>query len=223
MIKEGSTVGILGATGYGKTTLAALLDRLYDLPEGQGTIRIGGEDIRSFKRSVLRRAIGFVLQEPYLFSRTLEENLTIAGRDTTREDLQEAVRTAALEDTINGFAEGYQTAVGERGVTLSGGQKQRTAIAQTLMKHAPIVVFDDALSAVDAATDAKIRRSLKQDLKGTTKIFISHRLTTLMDADEIFVIQQGRIAEHGNHEQLLAADGIYRRIFNLQSAQEAEW
>ena len=223
VIKEGSTVGILGATGYGKTTLAALLDRLYDLPEGQGTIRIGGEDIRSFKRSVLRRAIGFVLQEPYLFSRTLEENLTIAGRDTTREDLQEAVRTAALEDTINGFAEGYQTAVGERGVTLSGGQKQRTAIAQTLMKHAPIVVFDDALSAVDAATDAKIRRSLKQDLKGTTKIFISHRLTTLMDADEIFVIQQGRIAEHGNHEQLLAADGIYRRIFNLQSAQEAEW
>ena len=147
----------------------------------------------------------------------------IAADDADESALAECVSTAALEETINGFPEGYGTYVGERGVTLSGGQKQRTAIAQTLMKHSPVVIFDDALSAVDAATDAKIRAALKKNLNSITKIFISHRLTTLMDADEIFVIQQGRIAEHGNHEQLLQKDGIYRRIYSLQSAQEAEW
>ncbi|MBR2728072.1 MAG: ABC transporter ATP-binding protein [Solobacterium sp.] len=222
-IKEGSTVGILGATGYGKTTLAALIDRMYELPPENGTITIGGTDIRDLKRSSLRRAVGFVLQEPYLFSRTLKENLLIAADDPDESRLAESVSTAALEETIQDFPEGYGTFVGERGVTLSGGQKQRTAIAQTLMKHSPVVIFDDALSAVDAATDAKIRAALKKNLNHTTKIFISHRLTTLMDADEIFVIQQGRIAEHGSHEQLLQQDGIYRRIYSLQSAQEAEW
>ncbi len=222
-IKEGSTVGILGATGYGKTTLVELICRIYDLPEGQGTITIGGTDIRTLKRSALRRAAGLILQEPYLFSRTLKENLTIVDDTADEAALSEAVNTAALKETIEDFPEGYETSVGERGVTLSGGQKQRTAIAQTLMKHSPIVIFDDALSAVDAATDVRIRTELKKALAGVTKIFVSHRLTTLMDADEIFVIQQGRIAEHGSHNELLAYNGIYRRIFDLQSAQEAEW
>ena len=217
-VREGTTFGILGSTGSGKSTLMLLLDRLYELPEQGGHITIGGTDIRSIKASWLRSKIGMVLQEPYLFSRTLAENIAITEREET--DLprvRRAARTASLDETVERFAKGYDTYVGERGVTLSGGQKQRTAIAQMLMRKAPIMVFDDSLSAVDAETDAKIRSALKESTQGATVILIAHRITTLMNADYIIVMDRGRIAEEGTHEELLALGGIYRRIYDLQT------
>ena len=160
-MKAGTTLGILGGTGSGKSTLMLLLDRLYDLPPENGRITIGGVDIASISREHLRRNIGIVLQEPFLFSRTLQENLAIAGDGLTLTDIREAARAACLDDTIQGFTKGYDTFVGERGVTLSGGQKQRAAIARMLTSKTPIMIFDDSLSAVDAETDAKIRAALE--------------------------------------------------------------
>ncbi len=218
-IPAGTTLGILGGTGSGKSTLMYLLDRLYDIPEGNGTITIGGVDIRNIKASWLRQNIGMVLQEPYLFSRTLSENIRIARQSSDMKDVQFAARIASLEEAVDHFSEGYDTFVGERGVTLSGGQKQRTAIAQMLIRKPPVMIFDDSLSAVDAETDAKIRASLKENVGDATVILIAHRITTLMNADQIIVMDQGRIAERGTHEQLLEKNGIYRRIYDLQMQQ----
>lgn len=272
-IREGSTVGILGGTGSGKSTLMYLLDRLYDLPEGCGRITIGGRDIKDIDRKALRRHIGLVLQEPFLFSRTLAENIAVtrdiretpgdgeaaadgrkavgsdgiatdvgqdfgdgtagvrdgrernAGAPDDRngtaggawmEEVRRAAKAAALDETIEKFADGYDTFVGERGVTLSGGQKQRTAIAQVLMKKPPVMVFDDSLSAVDMETDAKIRQRLKAFTGEATVVLISHRIVTLMQADRIIVLDHGRIAEAGSHEELLSADGLYRKIYEIQ-------
>jgi ATP-binding cassette subfamily B protein len=220
-VKKGTTVGILGGTGSGKSTLMYLLDRLYDLPEEDGKITIGGVDIRRIKREWIRKNIGMVLQEPYLFSRTLEENIRIARPTAEHQDVMRATHIAALDESIDHFNEGYDTFVGERGVTLSGGQKQRTAIAQMLIRKPEIMVFDDSLSAVDAETDAKIRAELKENVSESTVILIAHRITTLMDADLIIVMDQGRVVEEGNHEQLLAKNGIYRRIYDLQSQQSS--
>lgn len=216
-VPGGKTVGILGGTGSGKSTLMYLLDRLYDLPEGSGKITISGVDIRDIPLELIRRNIGMVLQEPYLFSRTLEENIAIARNDASHEDVLKASRIASLDHAVNHFKEGYETFVGERGVTLSGGQKQRTAIAQMIIRQAPIMVFDDSLSAVDAETDATIRARLKNSTGESTVILIAHRITTLMDADEIIVLDNGRIAEMGTHRTLMEKNGIYRRIYELQS------
>lgn len=216
-VPGGKTIGILGGTGSGKSTLMYLLDRLYDLPEGSGKITIDGVDIRDIPLTELRRNIGMVLQEPYLFSRTLEENIAIATKDARHEDVLSASRIASLDHAVSHFKEGYETFVGERGVTLSGGQKQRTAIAQMIIRHAPIMVFDDSLSAVDAETDATIRKRLKENIAESTVILIAHRITTLMDADEIIVLDNGRIAECGNHQELMEKNGIYRKIYDLQS------
>ena len=216
-VPGGKTIGILGGTGSGKSTLMYLLDRLYDLPEGSGKITIDGVDIRDIPLTELRRNIGMVLQEPYLFSRTLEENIAIATKDARHEDVLSASRIASLDHAVSHFKEGYETFVGERGVTLSGGQKQRTAIAQMIIRHAPIMVFDDSLSAVDAETDATIRKRLKENIAESTVILIAHRITTLMDADEIIVLDNGRIAECGNHKELMEKNGIYRKIYDLQS------
>lgn len=221
-IPEGSTVGIIGATGSGKSTLMYLLDRLQELQENGGSITINGTDIRRIRRESLRRQIGMVLQEPYLFSRTLEENIRIARPKATREDIRQASRIASLDGAIQRFEKGYDTYVGERGVTLSGGQKQRAAIAQMLIRKPPIMIFDDSLSAVDAETDAEIRHSLKENTHGSTVILIAHRLTTLMNADQIIVLDQGKIAEQGTHEELLEKNGIYRKIYDLQFGKEAE-
>ncbi len=224
-IKAGTTVGILGGTGSGKSTLMYLLDRLYELPEGDGTITIGGTDIRDIRRDWLRRHIGMVLQEPFLFSRTLEENIAIAKEteeDSAHahlEEVQRAARIASLDGTIRHFARGYDTFVGERGVTLSGGQKQRTAIAQMLVREPDIMVFDDSLSAVDAKTDGQIRRALQENGGDATVLLIAHRITTLMHADQIIVLDRGRIAQTGTHQELLEQDGIYRRIYELQVQQ----
>jgi ATP-binding cassette subfamily B protein len=218
-VKGGTTVGILGGTGSGKSTLVHLLDRLYELPKENGRIRIGGTDIADLKASELRKNIGLVLQEPYLFSRTLEDNIRIGLDGASREDVQEASKVACLDTAIAHFAEGYDTYVGERGVTLSGGQKQRTAIAQMLIRKPPILIFDDSLSAVDAKTDSEIRMALKKHTTSATVLLISHRITTLMQADQIIVLDRGRIAEKGTHEELLEKHGIYRKIYDLQMQQ----
>ena len=217
-IPAGSTVGILGGTGSGKSTLMYLLEKLYPLGEGQGRILIGDTDLSKISNSHVRSQIGMVLQEPYLFSRTIEENIAISSKSFSREEVRRASGTADLIDTIDRFPSGFETFVGERGVTLSGGQKQRTAIAQTLIRRCPVMIFDDSLSAVDAETDARIRASLRKDTEGATVILIAHRITTLMHADQIIVMEKGRVREKGTHEELLAAGGIYRRIYDLQMA-----
>lgn len=215
-IKAGSTVGILGGTGSGKSTLMYLLDRLYDIPEGSGRILIGDTDISDIRSDYLRKNIGFVLQEPFLFSRTLSENIGITRNLSSSASVKKAARIAALDSTIENFSKGYETYVGERGVTLSGGQKQRTAIAQMIISDPKIMVFDDSLSAVDTQTDAKIRAALKDDMDTKTVILISHRLTTLMHSDNIIVMDRGRIVEEGSHDELLSKGGIYKKIYDIQ-------
>lgn len=218
-IPQGTTFGILGGTGSGKSTITSLLDRMYE--PTAGSIRIGGVDIRDIRAEWLRRHIGLVLQEPYLFSRTLGENIGITGTDVPPEEIHRAARIASLEDAVRHFANGYQTLVGERGVTLSGGQKQRTAIAQTILRRTPVMIFDDSLSAVDTETDVRIRRALREAASDTTVILISHRITTLMHADQICVLNHGRVEAIGTHEELMAGGGTYRRIAEIQ-AQGAE-
>ncbi|MCL2628839.1 MAG: ABC transporter ATP-binding protein/permease [Oscillospiraceae bacterium] len=216
-IKSGTTFGILGATGSGKSTVTYLLNRLYDLPEDGGAITIGDVDITQIKKSYLRRNIGLVLQEPFLFSKTLLENIDIASREGNLDKVREKAQIAEVDDNIMGFSKGYDTIIGERGVTLSGGQKQRVAIARTLMMNAPVMVFDDSMSALDMETDAKIRESLREDTQGATVILISHRISTLMKADVIMVLEEGSVAEIGSHAELVEKDGIYRRVYDLQS------
>ena len=216
-VKNGTTFGILGATGSGKSTITYLLNRLYDLSEDSGKIMIGGIDISQIKKRYLRRNIGLVLQEPFLFSKTILENIDIASRKRDLTKVREKAKIAAVDDNIEGFSKGYDTIVGERGVTLSGGQKQRVAIARTLMMDAPIMVFDDSMSNLDMETDAQIRESLREDTEGSTVILISHRISTLMKADVIMVLEDGKVEEIGSHAELVQKDGIYRRIYDLQS------
>ena len=219
-IPAGKTFAVLGATGSGKSTMMHLLDRLYDLEPGCGRITIGGTDIADISRAYLRRNIGIVLQEPFLFSRTIRENIAAVRPGATMEEVRRHAGTAHVDEAILEFADGYDTIVGERGVTLSGGQKQRVAIARTLMLDAPILIFDDSLSAVDAETDAEIRASLHQAKGSATVILISHRITTLMQADCILVLQDGRVAEVGSHDELMARGGLYREIYDLQMTGE---
>ena len=219
-MKAGTTLGILGGTGSGKSTLMLLLDKLYLLEENGGRITIGGTDIRKIRTAHLRRNIGMVLQEPYLFSRTIAENIGIVSPELDMEAVRSAAAAAALDETIRSFAAGYETTVGERGVTLSGGQKQRAAIARTLMSQTPILIFDDSLSAVDTETDAKIRQAISQRFGKASVILISHRITTLSSADKIIVLDRGRIVEEGTHEQLKCAGGIYQKIYETQSGSQ---
>ena len=220
-MKAGTTLGILGGTGSGKSTLMLLLDKLYELAPENGSITIGGRDIRKIKTAHLRKNIGMVLQEPFLFSRTIAENIGITSPELDMERIRDAARAAALDETVVSFAQGYDTMVGERGVTLSGGQKQRTAIARMLTQNVPIMIFDDSLSAVDTETDAKIRHAISQRFGKASVILISHRITTLSAADKILVLDHGRIAEEGTHDVLKSAGGIYQKIYESQTgAQE---
>ena len=215
-IPAGKTFAVLGSTGSGKSTMMHLLDRLYDLGEGEGRITIGGVDIRNIRRDHLRKNIGLVLQEPFLFSRTIKENISIAHPGSGMEEVRSAAGIACVDEAIDTFTDGYDTIVGERGVTLSGGQKQRVAIARMLMQNAPIMIFDDSLSAVDAETDAKIRAALHERMGEATVILISHRITTLMQADMILVLEDGKLSQMGTHNDLIAREGIYRDIYDIQ-------
>ena len=219
-MKAGSTLGILGGTGSGKSTMMLLLDKLYELKPEDGRITIGGTDIRQIKTAHLRKNIGMVLQEPFLFSRTIAENIGIASPELDMDVIRSAATAAALDETVMAFSQGYETMVGERGVTLSGGQKQRSAIARMLTADTPIMIFDDSLSAVDTQTDAKIRQAISQRFGKASVILISHRITTLSAADQILVLDHGRIVERGSHEELKAAGGIYQKIYETQTSSQ---
>ncbi len=212
-IKMGETVGILGATGSGKSTLMLLLCGLYPLKKGidSGHITVFGRDISEIDKKALRNRVSIVLQEPYLFSRTLYENLCLGKDSATKEAVEAAAETAALDVDFDTF-------VGEKGVTLSGGQKQRAAIATVLIKNPDIMIFDDSLSAVDAATEKKIRRNLIEKTRESTVIIISHRISTIMHADRIFVLSNGSLIESGNHHELLQKKGVYRSVYDLQTS-----
>lgn len=213
-IPEGSVCGILGGTGSGKSTLTYLLDGLYAPTNGE--IFFGDKNIADISPATLRSNIGLMLQEGYVYSGTVGENIALAVEDATEEDIKNAAKEACVDENIQGFANGYETIVGERGVTLSGGQKQRVCIARTLLRNTPYLIFDDSLSAVDSDTDAAIRKNLKEKFRGATVIIISHRINTVMNADNIIVLDGGKIAESGTHEQLLKKGGLYRRIYDMQ-------
>ena len=211
-VEPGESVGILGPTGAGKSTMMALLARFYDATGGR--ILVDGVDIAEIERRWMRRHLGFVLQEPFLYAKTLRENIALARSHTPEGEVHSVARQAAIHDVILGFSEGYKTPVGERGVTLSGGQKQRVAIARALLTEAPILIFDDSLSAVDNRTDTAIRGAL---LRHRSTIFlISHRITTLSRCDRVVVLEKGRVVEQGAPEELLAAGGEYARVWRLQ-------
>ncbi|MBP6787625.1 MAG: ABC transporter ATP-binding protein [Candidatus Promineofilum sp.] len=218
--EPGQVVALVGATGSGKTSLVNLLPRFY---EYQGSIRIDGVELRDYTRRDLREQIGFVLQEPFLFSRTIKENIMYGvHREVTDEDVYRAAQAAAVHDVILGFPEGYDTVVGEKGVTLSGGQKQRVTLARTLLKDPAILILDDATSSVDTETEAAIRDALEELMPGRTTFIIAHRVQTVMSADLIIVLDKGRIVQHGTHDELLTQEGTYRRIYDLQSQIEDE-
>lgn len=221
-MKAGSTLGILGSTGSGKSTMMLLLDKIYPLKENDGKISIGGVDIRDINTDYLRKNIGIVLQDPYLFSRTIAENIGIMCDDISMDLIKQAADSACLTNAIDSFNNGFDTFVGERGVTLSGGQKQRVAIARTLMQNTPIMIFDDSLSAVDTQTDAEIRKSLEKRFGSTSMIIISHRIATLSKADKILVLDNGCIVEQGTHEELISQNGKYKAIYDIQTSAKEE-
>lgn len=213
-IEKGQTIGIIGRTGSGKTTFVSLLLRLYNTKRGE--LIIDGRDILDYPLQTLREAIGYVPQDNFLFSDTIANNIRFGCREATMEQVEAAARMADVHENIVAFPEGYDTMVGERGVTLSGGQKQRVSIARALIKDPPILILDDAVSAVDTETEEHILRELKGARQGKTTIIIAHRISTIQHADQIFVIDDGEIVQRGQHEELSQEEGIYRTIYEKQ-------
>ena len=220
-VQPGQVIGLLGATGSGKSSLANLLPRFYEY--SGGVISLDGKELRTYPRGFLRSRIGFVQQEPFLFSTTIRNNITYGvGRDVADEEVESAARAAAIHDVILSFPNGYDTLVGERGVTLSGGQKQRITIARTLLKDPAILILDDATSSVDTETDASIRAALQRLMQGRTTFIIAHRVQSVMNADLVLVMDAGRIIQRGSHSELVAQPGIYSRTYELQVQIEAD-
>lgn len=217
-IKKGETLAILGRTGAGKTTLVNLLCRVYDINEG--SITFDGHDIKKIPLHLLRESIAYVPQDNFLFSNTLANNISFGKLDATMDEIIEACKDADIHDNISDFPEQYQTMVGERGVTLSGGQKQRSSIARALLKDSPILVLDDALSAVDTDTEETILENLKRVRKDKTTIMIAHRVSTVQNADYILVLDEGNIAEYGTHEELMAKGGIFKKMVDKQQLEK---
>ncbi|MCX7607938.1 MAG: ABC transporter ATP-binding protein/permease [Anaerolineales bacterium] len=220
-VQPGQSVALMGSTGSGKTTLVNLLPRFYDYTGGR--ILLDGIELKDYPRAWLRSQIGIVEQEPFLFSRSIRENITYGvGRNVPQEEVEAAARAAALHDTILAFPNGYDTLVGEKGVTLSGGQKQRVAIARTLLKNPRILILDDSTSSVDAETEAEIRAALNRLMENRTTFIIAHRIQSVMNADLIVVMDKGEVVQMGTHEELLAQDGMYRKIYEIQTRIEEE-
>ena len=217
-IPAGSSMAIVGPTGSGKSTLVNLIPRVYDAAPGM--VRIDGRPIRDFSLASLRKNIGFVPQETFLFSDRIRENIALGVESATDQEIHQAAEAANIALDIEGFAEGYQTLVGERGITLSGGQKQRTAIARALIRNPRILILDDALSSVDTHTEDKILNHLREVMRGRTTIFISHRVSTVRNADRIAVLHGGQIVELGTHDELLALNGYYSDLYNKQLLEE---
>ena len=212
--RPGTSVALVGQTGAGKSTAMNLLQRLWD--PVHGTIKIDGQDLRDVSLESLRRSIGVVFQESLLFNRSIRENLRIGRYDATDEELERACRQADAHEFIIRQPQGYDTVVGERGATLSGGQRQRLAIARALLKDPPILILDEATSALDAATEARVSRAMATLMKGRTTFIIAHRLSTVRDADEILVFDQGRVVERGSFDQLLAQQGRFAELVATQ-------
>jgi ATP-binding cassette subfamily B protein len=221
-VKPGQAVALLGSTGSGKTSLVNLLPRFHEYTAGR--ILVDGVELKDYPRAYLRRQIGIVEQEPFLFSRSIRENITYGvGRDVSQEEVERAAKAAAIHDVITGFPDGYRTIVGEKGVTLSGGQKQRTTIARTLLKDPRILILDDSTSSVDTETEASIREALNDLMENRTTFIIAHRIQSVMIADLILVLDKGSVIQMGTHEELLAQmDGMYRRIYDIQTRIDEE-
>lgn len=219
--EPGQVVALLGSTGSGKTSIVNLLLRFYDYR--QGSIQLDGVELKDYASAELRQQIGIVEQEPFLFSRSIRDNIAYGiRREVTQEQIEAAARAAAIHDIVLGFSEGYDTLVGEKGVTLSGGQRQRVAIARTLLKDPRILILDDATSSVDTETEAEIRGALERLMLGRTSFVIAHRIQSVMGADLVLVLDKGRIVQRGKHRELVAQEGIYRRIYELQARIEQE-
>ncbi len=217
-IKRGTTLGIVGAVGSGKSTLLDLIARLYDPTEG--TLFLGGHPLKNFKRTNLRARIGYVPQNAFLFSETIQNNIIFGKSDATLEEVKIAAKNAAVAANIEGFEKGYQTILGERGVTLSGGQKQRVSIARALIKDPEILLLDDCLSAVDTDTEETILKNLKKIRANKTTIIVSHRLSSIIDADNIIVLDKGKIIQQGQHKDLVNRTGYYQELFQKQQAEK---
>jgi ATP-binding cassette subfamily B protein len=208
----------VGPTGSGKSTLVSLIPRIYDAPSA--TVLLDGRPLRNYPLATLREHIGFVPQETFLFGATIRENIALGVANASLEDVRRAAEAASIASDIEGFPEGYDTMVGERGITLSGGQKQRTAIARALLRNPRILILDDALSSVDTHTEDRILNHLREVMRGRTTIFISHRVSTVRNADRIAVLYGGRIVEYGTHDELLALNGYYTDLYNKQLLEE---
>lgn len=220
-IKPGQVIALLGSTGSGKTSLVNLLPRFYEYTSGN--LLLDGVELRDYPRRYLRSHIGIVEQEPFLFSRSIRENIIYGvGKKVDQHEIELAAKNAAVHDVITGFPEGYSTLVGEKGVTLSGGQKQRVAIARTLLKNPKILIFDDSTSSVDTDTESEIRNALKNLMADRTTFIIAHRIQSIMDADQILVLDKGKIIQSGTHEELMSVDGMYRQIYDIQTRIEQE-